>query len=83
MECISFKAPLLAVGLSICLGTACWGQSEKLAPELQRPDVPSELDVIVQYKQAPTSADHLKAIGRGGTHRATFDSIRAGLVNVL
>jgi len=78
MRPLPYKTLLLAVTLSICLSSACWGQSEKLSRELQGPNVPAELDVIVQYKQAPTSADHRKVIGKGGIHRNTFNSIKAG-----
>ena len=50
--------------------------------ELQGYNVPAELDVIIQYKQTPTSADHQRVIGKGGIHRNTFNSIRAGLYHV-
>ena len=50
--------------------------------DLQGNDVPEELDVIVQYKQAPTSVDHQRVIVRGGVHRNTFNSIRAGVYHV-
>src|SRR5271165_4559142 len=73
MKHVSFKAPLLAAVVGFCLSSACWGQSEKLSKELQGTDVPEELDVIVQYKQAPTSADHRKVTARGGIHRNTFN----------
>ena len=82
MKRLLFKAPLLAVTLSLCIGSACWGQSEKLSVDLQGANVPAELDVIIQYKQAPTSADHQKVIAKGGMHRNTFNSIKAGLYHV-
>src|ERR1035438_308168 len=79
---ITLGAWLRVVGLGLCLGSICWAQNEKLSMDLQGPNVPAELDVIVQYKQTPTSADHLKAISRGGTYKNTFGTIKAGLYHL-
>ena len=74
--------PLLIFGLGMGLVSTCWGQTEKLSIDLQGRGVPADLDVIIQYKQSPSSTDHSKVISKGGTHRGTFSSIRAGLYRV-
>ena len=71
MRLKSFQTPLLALALTICLSSTCWGQSEKLSVALQAQSVPAELDVIIRYKQVPALADHQKVVGKAastGTH---------------
>jgi len=73
---------LLAVALSICLSTACWGGNAKLSSELQGANVPANVDVIIQYNQAPSGNDDQNVVGMGGVVKRKFSHVRGGLYSV-
>ena len=78
-----FNAPLVAAAMSICLGTAAWGAgNSKLSADLQGANVAADLDVIIQYKQTPTSEDDLNVTGKGGVVKSKFKTIKSGVYHV-
>jgi serine protease AprX len=67
--------------LLLSLETAVWGADEKLSPELQSsalqsPGRGANVDVIVQYKVAPTDAHHRRVAELGGTLRSRLGAIK-------
>jgi len=62
------------------LATAVWGGDEKLAAELHRRS--GTVDVIVQYRTAPTEAHHRRVAGLGGRLNAKMDFIRGAHYSV-
>ena len=58
---------------------------EKLSRELQGltpVDPSSSVDVIVQYKHAPTEAQHQKVRDRGGVVKSKLDAIQGGAYTI-
>ena len=49
---------------------------EKLSPELQQAKLGDAVEVIVQYRVAPTEMHHLRIAGMGGHLRRTLDGIK-------
>jgi len=78
-----FYAPLLAFTVGIVVSTACWGGNAKLSPELQGTNVPANLDVIIQYKQNPTSNDDQNVVANGGTVKSKFQHVKGGYITFL
>ncbi len=79
---MTLRTPSLSVVLSICLSGACWGASEKLSPELRGANASPDLDVIIQYKQVPTNADHQTVAEKGGVMKRQFRYVRGGVYHV-
>ncbi|MBV8904779.1 MAG: hypothetical protein JOZ22_14190, partial [Acidobacteriia bacterium] len=59
-----------------------FGQSGKLASDLQTMDLKSSVHVIVQFDQDPTDSYHQKVINRGGTWRGTLHSVKGGIYSM-
>ena len=57
--------------------TVAWAGTSKLSSDLQSGRLPEKLDVIVQYRTAPTEAHHLKVTAHGGVLRHDFAGIKA------
>jgi serine protease AprX len=72
----------MASAVSLCLGASAWAGNSILSPELQGSNLPANLDVIIQYKQAPTASDDQFVTGKGGVVKRKFSTIRAGLYTV-
>ena len=68
--------------LSTFLAGALFGGNGKLAKELESLDPASNVDVIVQFKQAPTEAHHQKIKQRGGVHKKSLDVVNGSLYSV-
>jgi serine protease AprX len=72
------KAAWLALALTLS-GGLLFGQSKsKFSSELQNVDPQANVDVIVQFDQAPTDAHHQKVLSRGGQLRQTLNLVKAG-----
>ena len=69
---------LIATTLSLCMSTILWGSSEHLASDLRGKTGSEMVDVIVQYRNPPTEAQHNKIAGKGGTLQHRLDLIGAG-----
>jgi len=70
-------------GLVMTCGTIAWAGSEKLSTELKpenrtgsRSAQNHNVDVIVQYKVAPTDAHHNRVARMGGSLRRQLDVIK-------
>ncbi len=48
---------------------AAFGGHPKVARDLDNVNPESSVDVIIQYRQTPTSAHHQKVHNQGGTHK--------------
>ena len=68
--------------LSTCLAGAAFAGNGRLAKELESLDPASNVDVIVQFKQAPTEAHHQKVRARGGLHKRSLDLVKGSLYSV-
>ena len=69
------------IGFSFALligGAAAFGGHPKIAKDLERVDPASNVDVIIQYKQAPTAAHHQKVHAKGGQHKRDVSVIKGG-----
>ena len=71
----SIASTLLALTLTT---TIAWAGKEKLSSDLNLPDSPADVEVIVQYKVAPTEAHHRKIGQLGGRLHGKMDHIKAG-----
>lgn len=70
-------APVIALfGAFLLVGAAGFGQTPKIAAELESADGKGMVQVIVQFDKDPTDAYHQKILSRGGTLRVTLHSIR-------
>ena len=69
--------PFLVLVL-LTYGAAATFAGHKLAKDLESVDPQSTVDVIIQYKQAPTNAHHAKIRARGGQHKGDLSLINAG-----
>ena len=63
--------------LSAFLTSSLFAASGKLAKDLESVDPTSNVDVIVQYKQAPTEANHQAVLRMGGQLKHEFALIKA------
>ena len=61
---------------------SAFGQTPKLAPELAYVDQNSNVNVIVQFKQSPTDADHQRMLQGGGQLRNKLGVVQAGSYKV-
>jgi serine protease AprX len=70
-------APVIALlGVFLLAGVAGFGQTPKMAADLETSDAKGMVQVIVQFDKDPTDAYHQKILSRGGTLRATLHSVR-------
>ena len=69
----------LTISMFMALSTVGLGQAaaQKLSPELEGLAPDASVDVIVKYRQAPTSAHHSRIIARGGEFKQSLEIIRA------
>jgi hypothetical protein len=72
----------LTLFLSAFLMSGLCAGSGKLARELESLDPAANVDVIVQFKQAPTAVQHQKVISRGGVHKKSLDVIKGALYSM-
>jgi hypothetical protein len=66
-----------ALALLVASLNAAHGAGRKLDPELKDLTSDQTIDVIVQYRSAPTAADHHRVLARGGQLKHNLDIIRA------
>ena len=62
--------------------TLMFAQHPKIAMDLDSADPSSNVDVIVQFKHAPTEAHHQKIRARGGVHKRNLDLVKSSLYSV-
>jgi len=67
----------IALALLVASLHAAHGAGRKLDPELKDLTSDQTIDVIVQYRSAPTAADHHRVLARGGQLKHNLDIIRA------
>ena len=60
----------------LATGSLCFGQNPKIALDLKHAE--GTVDVIVQFKTAPTSRHHDKVKQKGGSLQVDLSSIKAG-----
>ena len=65
--------------LSAFLTSSLFAETGKLAKDLESVDPASNVDVIVQFKQAPTDAKHQAVLRMGGKLKHEFEIGRAHL----
>ena len=70
---------LCAVMLSTSLAFA---GSPKMSKDLEGKNASDQVDVIVQFKQAPTARHHQKVLSRGGTLNRKLGLVKAGAYTV-
>ena len=63
--------------LSAFLTSSLFAASGKLAKDLESLDPAANVDVIVQFKQAPTEANHQAVLRMGGKLKHEFATIKA------
>ena len=56
------------LGVMLSLVSLAYAGGPKISPDLRMLDPDSTVDVIVQYKHAPTAAHHKKIADKGGSH---------------
>jgi hypothetical protein len=61
----------LAVLIAVSLSNLSQANDAKLSPELQRVAPEQTVEVIIQYKQAPTAAHHARVLAAGGEFKAS------------
>ena len=66
-----------ALVLLVSSFNAAHGAGRELDPELKDLNSDQTIDVIVQYRSAPTAADHHRVLARGGQLKNNLDIIRA------
>jgi serine protease AprX len=69
---------LVAIAILATSASLAFGQSAKVARDLQNLRPTTSVDVIVQFTQVPTARHHQKVIARGGKLRAELKSIKGG-----
>jgi serine protease AprX len=68
--------------LSAFLTSGLCAGSGKLAKDLEALDPAANVDVIVQFKQAPTEVQHQRVMSRGGVHKKALDLIKGALYSI-
>jgi len=72
------RGPFAAVALAMAMTvTTAWAGVEKLSPELKSLNAGPDVEVIVQYKVAPTEAHHRKIADLGGRLHVQMKNIKA------
>ena len=71
-----------ALALAILTAGLAFAKHPKVAADLNTNDPNASVDVIVQFKQAPTYAHHKKVADRGGKHKANLEAVKAGLYSM-
>jgi len=76
------KILLGRVSLTVCtliLGASvAFAGSRKISPDLEGINVSGQVDVIVQFSQAPSEDYHQKVFRRGGTLKRSFERFKGG-----
>ena len=68
-------------GVAITISSSLWGQS-KLSPDLQSRNSDQNVDVIVQYRDTPTSETHQRMVGLRGVMKHDLGLIKARHYNM-
>jgi len=68
--------------LSTCLAGALFAGDGKLAKDLESLDPASNVNVIVQFKEAPTEAHHQKIRARGDLHKGNLELVKGSLYSM-
>ncbi|MBV9770509.1 MAG: S8 family peptidase, partial [Bryobacterales bacterium] len=68
--------------LLICSFTAAYGAERKLDPSLENLNSDRTVDVIVEFRQVPTEADHNRILARHGQLKHNLDIIKAAHYSV-
>ena len=57
--------------------------SDKMAKDLEGKGPSDQVDVIVQFKQAPTARHHQKVLSKGGTLKGVLSVLKGALIPCL
>jgi len=69
---------LLGLCAVLLTSTLIFGQGQKLSPDLQRREGSDHLNVIIQFRQAPTAAHHQIVARQGGVLQRELGVVKAG-----
>jgi serine protease AprX len=72
------KRPFLRFAPLIGFAAAAFGQQAYVSKDLENADLNSTVNVIVQFKQPPTSAHHRLVTDLGGMMKAELHSVKGG-----
>ena len=72
----------LLVLLLFFLGSIAWGNDRKLSPELKGQHSETAVDVIVQFKVAPTQKHHDRISAHGGLVKQHLAAVKGLLVTL-
>src|SRR5579864_3014441 len=72
----------LLLPLLIVLGSLSWGNDRKLSPELKGQHSGNAVDVIVQFKGAPTQKQHHRIAAHGGLVKQRLETVNGLLVTM-
>jgi hypothetical protein len=73
---------VLVVAACLLPGQPAFGKHPKMAPDLDVVDPSSNVDVIVQFTQAPTARHHAKVLSRGSQFKAQLGLVKGGAYRV-
>lgn len=73
---------LLRIAVLILTASCAFARHPKIALDLDGVDRTSKVDVIIQFKHAPTEAQHQKVRNQGGMLRAPFELLKGALYSV-
>ena len=73
---------LLRLAVLALSASLAFAKYPKLASDLERQDPTSDVDVIIQFKQAPTARHHAKVLSRGGQLKAKLDVVKGGAYRI-
>ncbi len=68
--------------LLLLASTQVFARHPKVARDLEGADPSTYIDVIVQFRETPTEAQHQKVYNQGGKYKATLDVIHAGVYSM-
>ena len=75
-EVSAMRVPQAVLGAVLAVGV-CYAVGPKVSPEFESVEQEARVDVIVQFRQAPTEAHHSRIAALGGELRHELDFIRA------
>src|SRR5947207_7949253 len=73
---------LLILAFGFLLGKPALAQHPKIAPDLEATDPNSDVDVIIQFTQAPTARHHAKVLDRGGQLKGELAIVKGGAYRI-
>ena len=73
---------VLGVVTFLLMAGMAFGRHPKIAPDLDNVDPGTNVDVIVQFTQAPTAWHHAKVLARGGVLKGQLDLVKAGAYKI-